>query len=486
MRLRKAVAVVICAVILMCSFLGVLVVTHGTARADDLINLSVKANNTEPGVGDILQVSIIADNFPEIVSFGPMKIHFDANLAEYVSVELGSDISSFVYNVTKDESYVNISAIDQYFQETGNDEDTDAGAQSAFNTDSSMVLCTISFRVRQDASGQIPFWIEEPGEFISSDGTSVSTSVDNSISVTISNSVSSDASLITLKLNEAELVPAFSNDITEYTATVERNVTDVGVTATPSNLWAGVVINGNNNLQIGENMLTIIVTAQDNVTQSEYHINLTRKESYVPENAVLADSIGNSYTFLDIPQTIEPPEGFVQRIRNVNEFSVPAFVKDGIGSIILYLYDGENPPGLYLYNAELKTVVPYVGDSVFIRSSSVLIKCDIPEDVSIPKDFRETEKVIDGNTYVGFTDAEDRFVCYLTDESGNAGFYSYNDIDGTFIRYVPVDRTAQKAYSALLTVFMITTALEALCIIVIVIIVHRVLSHRKNPKPRRV
>ena len=466
--------------------LQMMVLLPAPARADDLINLSVRANNTEPGVGDTLQVSIIADNFPGIVSFGPMKIHFDASLAEYVSVELGNDISSFVYNVTNDESYVNISAIDQYYQETGNEEGQTEGAQSAFNTDTSMVLCTISFRIRQDASGQIPFWIEDPGEFIAAGGASVSTAVDNSISVTISNKVSNDASLVDLRLNEAELTPSFSNDITEYTATVERSVTDVGVTATPSNLWAGVIINGNNNLQIGDNMLTVIVTAQDKVTQSEYHIRLTRKESYVPENAVFADSIGNSFTFLDFPKDFEAPEGFVQRIRNVNDFAVPAYVRDGFVSVLLYLYDGENPPGLYLYNDELKTVVPYNSELVVMQKSSVLIRTAVPEDVVIPKDFREDIKTVGGVEYAGYRDAEDRFVCYLSDEAGNAGFYSYDDVDNVFIRYVPVDRTAQKAYSALLTVFMIITGLEALFLIVIVIIVHRVLSHRKNPKPRRV
>jgi len=455
-------------------------------RSDDLINLSVRANNTEPGVGDILQVSVVADNFPGIVSFGPMKIHFDASLAEYVSVELGDDISSFVYNVTKDETYVNISAIDQYYQETGNDEAEPYEAQSAFNTDTSMVLCTISFRIRQDASGQIPFWIEDPGDFISSNGSSVSTSVDNSISVTISNKVSSDASLVDLRLSDAEISPAFSNDVTEYTATVERSVTDVAVTATPSNLWAGVIINGNNNLQIGDNMLTIIVTAQDKKTQNEYHIRLTRKESYVPENAVLADSVGNSFTFLDIPKDFDVPEGFVQKIRTVNDFAVPAFVKEGFASVILYLYDGENPPGLYLYNEELKTVIPYSKDLVYMQKSNVLIKAVIPDGVDIPKDFKEEVKSIDGIEYSGYRDAEDRFVCYMADEAGNANFYSYDEIDKIFIRYIPVDRTAQKAYSALLTVFMIITALEALFLIVIVIIVHRVLSHRKNPKPRRV
>ena len=451
----------------------------GEADAASLINLSVKANNTEPGAGDIVTISVYADNFPEIVSFGPMKIHFDAELAEYVSVELGPEISSFIYNITQDKSFVNISAIDQYFQD-GESE------HSAFDIDQQMVLCSVSFRVKQDASGQIPFWIDDPGDFIAADGTKVSTVVDNSISVTISNKISSEAALLSLSINEGVIDPPFDTEITEYEATVERSVTDIYVNATPSNLWAGIVINGNNNLQIGENFVTVIVTAQDGVTQKEYHIKVIRKESYVPENAMLVDENGITYTFLDYPQNTEPPAGFTNGIKTINDFSVPAFVKDGFSSVLFYLYDGENPPGLYLYNESLKTVIPYREDLTVMQDSKILFRANLPEDLELPKDFVNSERAINDILYTGYTDAEGRFVCYLADEAGEADFYSYDEVDHVFVRYVPVDRTAQKAYSALLTVFMITTAVEALFLIVIVIIVHRVLSQRKNPKPRRV
>ena len=471
----------ICAFLVLVMTLSVIVYLMPSRNADaaSLINLSVKANNTEPGAGDVVTISVYADNFPEIVSFGPMKIHFDAALAEYVSVELGPEISSFIYNVTQDNNYVNISAIDQYFQD-GESE------HSAFDIDEQMILFTISFRVKQDASGQIPFWIEEPGDFISSDGKKVSTVVDNSISVTISNRISSEAALLSLSINEGTIEPPFDTDITEYEATVERTVTDLYVNATPSNLWAGIVINGNNNLQIGENFVTVIVTAQDGVTQKEYHIKVTRKESYVPDNAVLVDDKGVSYNFLDYPQNTDPPEGFTTGIKTINDFSVPAFVKDGFSSVLFYLYDGENPPGLYLYNEDLKTVIPYREDLTVMQGSKILFRANIPEDLELPKDFVNSERAINDILYTGYTDAEGRFVCYLADEAGEADFYSYDEVDHIFVRYVPVDRTAQKAYSALLTVFMITTAVEALFLVVIVIIVHRVLSQRKNPKPRRV
>ncbi|MBP5260766.1 MAG: cadherin-like beta sandwich domain-containing protein [Clostridiales bacterium] len=480
--MRKKIAAVLMMVMLVSFLTPVL-----NLRADSLINLSVRANNTEPGVGDILTVSFIADNFPQVVRFGPTKIHYDGNLAEYVSVDMGSSISNFVYNVTQDGDYINVSAVDQYFLETGNEEDTEIPPEErAVSMDSSTVLFSISFRIKQGASGQIPFWIDDPGEFTDALGNTVSTVVDNSISVTISDRVSDDANLVMLKMSGAELDPLFSPDVTEYSTVVERQMTDAVITADPSNLWAGVIISGNNNLQLGANTITITVTAQDGVTTKEYFIHVTRRESFIPDNAVLADAAGNSYTFLDIPANFETPEGFTQKMKTVNEFSVPAFVRDGVSSVLLYLYDGENPPGLYLYNSDLKTVVPYVPNDTLIRKSVILLRTDIPEDVKIPKDFVPDSKEINGRMFNGFYNSEGQFLCYLTDESGNSGFYVYDDADNSFVKYVPVDRSAEKAYSALLTVFMILCAVEAVFLVVIVTIVHSVLSRRKNPRPRHV
>ena len=485
MRMIRKIAAPLILALLFVPFFALLAPSYNV-NADKLINLSVKANTAEPGVGDILTISVVADNFPEIVRFGPLKIHYDGALAEYSSIEMGSDISSFVYNVTQDENYINVSAVDQYYQETGSEEGGDTEAQAAYNSSQSTVLFSLSFRIKTDASGQIPFWIESPGDFTSSDGSSITTLVDNSISVTISNRVSSDASLIMIQINNAELTPAFSPDVTEYTTTVERSMTDVSVTATPSNLWAGIVINGNNNLQIGQNLLTIQVTAQDGVTQKEYKINITRKESYVPEHAALSDAKGISYTFLDIPTGFTAPEGFTQRLKTINNFTVPVFAKDGLASMILYLYDGENPAGLYLYNPDYNSVVPYDKNSIMIHKSNILIKAEIPEEVKIPRDFTEAEEQIDGLIFTGYQDSDGRFVCYLMDETGDAGFYEFDKVDHAFRHYVPIDRTTEKTYGALMRFFMVVSAVEAVFLIVIVIIVHKVLSYRKNPRPRRV
>ena len=88
--------------------------------------------------------------------------------------------------------------------------------------------------------------------------------------------------------------------------------------------------------------------------------------------------------------------------------------------------------------------------------------------------------------YIHEFDSDGRFVCYLMDETGDAGFYEFDKVDHAFRHYVPIDRTTEKTYGALMRFFMVVSAVEAVFLIVIVIIVHKVLSYRKNPRPRRV
>ena len=125
-------------------------------------------------------------------------------------------------------------------------------------------------------------------------------------------------------------------------------------------------------------------------------------------------------------------------------------------------------------------------DKTTIRKSSILIAAEIPEDVVIPKGFVEAVAEIGGMSYNGYVNEESVFICYLMDETGKCDFYSYDDLDNLFVRFVPVDRTAEVTYNALMKVFMVLTAFETLFLIVIVSIVHRVLSRRKNPRPRHV
>lgn len=90
---------------------------------------------------------------------------------------------------------------------------------------------------------------------------------------------SADNSLSQLSIEGIELDPEFKYSRLKYTAIVEHDITDLEITAIPSNKAAKVLsISGNNNLSVGENIINIVVQAK-NGRKVTYSITVTRKEN---------------------------------------------------------------------------------------------------------------------------------------------------------------------------------------------------------------
>ena len=86
----------------------------------------------------------------------------------------------------------------------------------------------------------------------------------------------SDAKLLNLTVSEGELTPVFNSDTFDYTVHVASSIASVIITATPNDTNARVDGNGLKQLQIGTNLFTVTVTAEDESTTSEYKINIIR------------------------------------------------------------------------------------------------------------------------------------------------------------------------------------------------------------------
>ncbi len=119
---------------------------------------------------------------------------------------------------------------------------------------------------------------------------SVPTAMGNNLynwAVTFSESVlSADATLSNLTISQGTLSPAFSSSATSYTASVGNGVTSLTVTPTVNQANATVTVNGTPvtsgaasgaiTLDVGNNTITTVVTAQDGVTTNTYTIVVTR------------------------------------------------------------------------------------------------------------------------------------------------------------------------------------------------------------------
>ncbi|MCQ6562252.1 cadherin-like beta sandwich domain-containing protein [Paenibacillus mendelii] len=103
--------------------------------------------------------------------------------------------------------------------------------------------------------------------------------------VTVTRAASANADLSGLTLSSGTLSPAFRAATTSYTASVGNEVTSVDITPTAADAEAKVTVNGSAvasgqakamALNVGDNTITVQVTAQDGITKRSYTVTVTR------------------------------------------------------------------------------------------------------------------------------------------------------------------------------------------------------------------
>lgn len=88
---------------------------------------------------------------------------------------------------------------------------------------------------------------------------------------------SNNANLKSLVVENFDIIPNFSSDVTEYTLDVTGEVNELSIKAEPEDSKATVTIKGEKELKDGENTIIISVDAEDGTTKL-YEIKVTKKE----------------------------------------------------------------------------------------------------------------------------------------------------------------------------------------------------------------
>lgn len=113
----------------------------------------------------------------------------------------------------------------------------------------------------------------KPSNNTSNNNNSSGNSSNNNTSTTVKKSDNSNLSSI--QIAEGVISPEFSKTVKEYTVNVPYEVTKLSIAATPEHSKGTVTINGNDELKVGENLIEIIVTAEDSSTD-KYTIKAIR------------------------------------------------------------------------------------------------------------------------------------------------------------------------------------------------------------------
>ena len=255
---------------------------------------------------------------------------------------------------------------------------------------------------------------------------------------------SSNASLGSLVISAGTLSPEFSAATKDYTATVDYSCSSLAVTANPADSKASVTsVTGNDSLEVGENTVSVVVTAEDGST-STYNIVVTRRAEDDPENADKQDNWkkfninGTEWTMVnDIPEDVVP-EGF-EHSKTVIDGLEYNTLHGTFGDITLVYLQSESGNGLFVYDAAQNAAYEYVR----INSESHFIVVLLPKVDDVPEGYNEVSLSIEGKgvatayqTKAEKTDdkTKDFYLVYAINDNGESGWYTYDSVDGTYMR----------------------------------------------------
>ena len=255
---------------------------------------------------------------------------------------------------------------------------------------------------------------------------------------------SSNASLGSLVISAGTLSPEFSAATKDYTATVDYSCSSLAVTANPADSKASVTsVTGNDSLEVGENTVSVVVTAEDGST-STYNIVVTRRAEDDPENADKQDNWkkfdinGTEWTMVnDIPEDVVP-EGF-EHSKTVIDGLEYNTLHGTFGDITLVYLQSESGNGLFVYDAAQNAAYEFVR----INSESHFIVVLLPKVDDVPEGYNEISLSIEGKgvatayqTKVEKTDdqTKDFYLVYAMNDNGESGWYTYDSVYGTYMR----------------------------------------------------
>lgn len=310
---------------------------------------------------------------------------------------------------------------------------------------------------------------------------------------------SSNASLGSLVISAGTLSPEFSAATKDYTATVDYSCSSLAVTANPADSKASVTsVTGNDSLEVGENTVSVVVTAEDGST-STYNIVVTRRAEDDPENADKQDNWkkfdinGTEWTMVnDIPEDVVP-EGF-EHSKTVIDGLEYNTLHGTFGDITLVYLQSESGNGLFVYDAAQNAAYEFVR----INSESHFIVVLLPKVDDVPEGYNEISLSIEGKgvatayqTKVEKNDdqTKDFYLVYAMNDNGESGWYTYDSVDGTYMRTklsTPTvaqdenDTTKSELVPGIANKYLVLAAILVLIIIILALLLLLVIVKNKK------
>ena len=422
-------------------------------------NVSLGVSASTINIGDTVTVTVsVPDNISATVD-----LSFSSNVLSFVSssADVGTNGGTITMNIGKYSLAAATSVSVTFKADTSGTASVSASVVSAVDNDTAEEVSLGGASTSITVANQTP---DTPDDPVEPDDPPLS----------------ADNSLSSLRLSSGTLSPSFQYSVTNYTATVGYNVTSVVVSATTSNEKAtieSVTGNGTVSLSVGENVIEIVVKAENGV-KATYKITVTRlaqdEETTDPSESETqtTETEDGTDTALewngqvlqpaeDVPDEVVPAD-FEKTTIILNNVETPCLTFANGELKVLYLSNAEGTEGLYVYDEAQKIVYPFV--KIESEKNYVMVLLPDAANAPAPENYSACTLSIDGkgiiNAYqfiqpatttetTGATSwfgpetfyaaepvATDFYLIYCMNNSGEKGWYVYDSVEGTFQRYL--------------------------------------------------
>lgn len=270
--------------------------------------------------------------------------------------------------------------------------------------------------------------------------------------------LSADNSLKSLVISPGTLSPAFSGSTTKYTASVDNDVTNIAVSATPANGKATVEsVSGNTNLSVGTNQISIVVKAEDGTTAT-YKITVTRlgagettssetqeeteeTETQVSESeeTIIVNSM--NYRISENFGEEAAPEDFSEQTVNYHDAQYRGLSYNNGSVTLLYpVTEGEETAGRFFVYDETRDV--FYDFAKLACGDSYVIALLPPVDTEMPEGYSQTTVTLaDGTMITAYEEQSEEgeniefYLFYAVNSEGTEGWYRYDSVEGTYQRF---------------------------------------------------
>lgn len=298
-----------------------------------------------------------------------------------------------------------------------------------------------------------------------SDGTndpqSMNVNMGNSVvTINAKPTASSNNNLSSLSISPGTLSPGFSAGTTSYRAWVSNSTTSVAVSAKAADGKAKVAVWGNTGLSVGNNTITVQVTAE-NGSKKTYTITVNRaagstggntggnapapddtpspSPTATPEPQVTVTLPDDTQLAVskELPEDVTLPKGFESSQLEVDGQTLPTAVHKEGGLVAVYLAGDEgHPAGFYFYNEKTREVQAMTPVAM---STGKLTLVDLPQELVIPEGYTSTLMELGGQQHTLLvpddTEEPNHYIVYAMDEEGKLGLYLYDVEQESFQRY---------------------------------------------------